>query len=297
MSTSKINKRVPIQLHLGKHEPLISLETWTKNQILRQARNHHTAKKETPTRTYLTSQVGKCWECFAQGVLRRSGEFVVLQGSPGGRNGYLTYRCAAQKEQGATKNRQGSPEPRAVLQKIGLQTAQTLDFDAWKSRHQTTLNAKDVDGAVEALVKPLKLPPEWHPAILAYFQDPAGLRKMAGVRFNLEQKREKLLDLYYEGHVQKADFDKRMVQLTGQYEQLETSTFPEKSFLQPYLDDFSTLWEVLTRVEQKNLLLLMFEGLFFDCDAHLRWVIARAPFDQLLGLPPGGQRFPVPGGD
>lgn len=294
MSTSKKNKRVPLELHLGQHAPLIPMDMWLKNQILRQARNPYTANKKTPPRTYLTSQVGKCWECFAQGVFRRSGEFVVLQGSPGGRNGYRTYRCAAQKEQGATKNRQENAEPLAVLQKIGLQTAQTLDFEAWKSRHQTTLNAKDVDGAVEALVKPLTLPKAWHPAILAYFQDPAGLRKTTGLRFNLEQKRQKLLGLYYEGHMHKAEFDKRMVQLSSQYEQLETLSFPEKSFLQPYLEDFAALWEVLTVVEQKNLLMLMFEGLFFDRDGHLRWVIARAPFDQLLGLPPGGQRFPAP---
>ena len=144
---------------------------------------------------------------------------------------------------------------------------------------------------VESLVKPFNIPEDWYAWVLAYFQNLDGMQKITGTLYNLERKRRVLIDLRTNGQLNAAEFNLKMMQLTHQYEQVEKFEFPEKPLIHPYLKDFSMLWEQLRPVEQRALLMIMFDGLFFDRDARLRWVIARAPFDRLLGMPAGGKMF------
>lgn len=219
----------------------------------------------------------------------RGGQFVVLRGSPGGRNGYPFYRCAAHHDQGMSRYNETNV-PEGILQKIGLQATKTVNFQTWKDCHKT-LREDVMEATIEALIKPLTIPEDWYPWVMAYFQDADGMQKIMGTLYNLERKRRVLIDLRTNGELNAAEFNLKIMQLTCQYDQVEKIEFPEKSLIQPYLKDFSALWEQLRPVEQRALLMIMFDGLFFDRDARLRWVIARAPFDKLLGMPSGGRMF------
>jgi hypothetical protein len=277
-----INKRVPIAIHDGKHNAIISDELFLQNQERRKARCFSPGNDTRKRRIYPLKGVGKCWECWVT-----LGEVVGLRGSTGGRNSYALYRCGARHDRAMRRKRKFKSSPQAALERTALQVNQNIDLQTWADRHHT-LQEKVIMAIVEDLLGRINIPQAWHRDILAYIHHPDGiLHYEIQVRAFKTAQRE-LKRLYQFGEIDLAELQIEGAKLQAKIDSFWQASFEKKDPFEKWLTNFHYLWGYLKPFEKNNLLNLMFGGLFFDGQGKLRWILAHSPFDQLLGLPEGG---------
>ena len=276
------NKRQPLELQPGQHQPIISSSLWQHNQHLRKAKARTPHSNARSKRIYILTGVAKCWECW-----QAEGKLVGLRGSTGGRQGHLTYyRCAAIHDQyRKQRNTTGQISPG-----IGLQAYENPGWDLLVKRHRN-LRADVLIPQVENLINHFTIPADWYEEILASYLNDDGMSAFERESYNLHQELLRLRNLYSLGYITLADFQVRGTGIQQQLKQLQPSTRSEASEILPLLEDFSTLWEKLDAGEKRLMLGTIFANFFFDGQGKLRWVQAHAPFDRLLGLPEGGAMF------
>lgn len=280
--SQSINKRVPIEIHDGQHNAIISDELFLQNQERRKARRTVPGNSTRKRRIYPLKGVGKCWECWVT-----LGEVVNLRGSTGGRNKYALYRCGAHQDR-AMKRRKKSPSTtQTALENSALSINQNLDLQSWADRHHT-LQEKVIMVTVENLLTRIAIPEAWHRNILAYIQHSDGILHFEIQVRAFKQQQRDLKRLYQLGEIDLAELQIEGARLQARIDSFWRTSFVEKDSFHEWLTDFQHLWKHLESFEVNNLLNLMFGGLFFDGQGDLRWILAHSPFDQLLGLPEGG---------
>lgn len=277
-----INKRVPIAIHDGKHNAIISDELFLGNQERRKARRSSGSTSTRKRRIYPLKGVGKCWECWIT-----LGEVVGLRGSTGGRNNYALYRCGAHHDRAMSRKGSLPASAQTALENAALNINQSLDLQSWADRHHT-LQEKVIMAKVDELLSKINIPQPWHRDILAYIHHPDGILHFEiQVRSFRRQQRE-LKRLYQLGEIDLAELQIEGAKLQAHIDSFWQTSFAKKNPFEQWLTDFQCLWGHLEPFEKNNLLNLMFGGLFFDGQGELRWILAHSPFDQLLGLPEGG---------
>ncbi len=277
-----INKRVPIAIHDGKHNAIISDELFLQNQERRKARRSSGSTSTLKRRIYQLKGVGKCWECWVT-----LGEVVGLRGSTGGRNNYALYRCGAVHDRAKTRKGSSTKTIDAALKNSPLKINQSLNLESWVDRHHT-LQERIVMAKVEDLLGRMNIPQAWHRDILAYIHHPDGILHFDIQVRSFRRRQRELKRRYQLGEIDLAELQIDGAKLQAHIDSYWQTSFVKKDPFEIWLTDFQQLWHHLESFEKNNLLNLMFGGLFFDGQGELRWILAHSPFDQLLGLPEGG---------
>jgi len=280
--SQSINKRVPIAIHDGKHNAIISDELFLGNQERRKARRSSGSTSTRKRRIYSLKGVGKCWECWVT-----LGEVVGLRGSTGGRNNYALYRCGAVHDRAKSRKDNSTKTIDTALEKSPLKINQSLNLRSWTDRHHT-LQEKTVMAKVEDLLVRINIPQSWHRDILAYIHHPDGILHFEIQVRSFRRLQRDLKHLYQLGEIDLAELQIEGAKLQARIDSFWQTSFVGKNPFEKWLTDFRHLWEHLEPFEKNNMLNLMFGGLFFDGQGELRWILAHSPFDQLLGLPEGG---------
>ena len=141
---------------------------------------------------------------------------------------------------------------------------------------------------VDALMERLVIPPEWYDLILAYYLHEDGMPAFEREGYNLRQELDRLRDLYRTGFIDRSEFQTKALWIENQLAKLKPTARPEAQHLIPLLKDFPALWRRMRPEHKRAFLNAIFEGLYFNSERQLYMVLARSPFDKLLGLPEDG---------
>ena len=275
----KIDKRKPIAIHPGQHKALIPQELFLKNQEILASRRSLPTKSGRPARRYVLRGVGKCWECY-----QSFGEIVGLRGSPGGRNNRPRYKCAAIHSRYASRRPKNPNSLLATLEHLELSIRGRQDVRAWQARHHTFLEDKALED-VKALIFRLEISPDWQRQVLAYLHHPDGILYFNRQLRSLREMQATVQRAYRNGEIDLAELQIENARIEAQIAAFWRMRLPHRERYQPCLQHLPSLWERMTSAEQNGLLTIIFEALFFDNQGRLRWAVAHAPFDRLLGIP------------
>jgi DNA invertase Pin-like site-specific DNA recombinase len=267
------NTREILELHPGQHEPLIPFETWQAAQNMRKQKSKAPTTASRATRIYPLTNVSRCWECFDA-----LGKEFNLRGSTG--SGISYYRCA-NIQNIAIKNSANKTQP------DGIQQVSLPPDPALLKRH-ATLRADKMEAQVDALMARLVIPEEWHETIMAFYLTDDGPTEFEREGYNLRQSLSRYKDLFLQGAITKAEYERQSRFILGRLGELTPSASPEAREILPLLYDFPATWAMLEPGEKRLLLNTLFAGLYFDHHGNLRRALAHEPFDQLLNLPPDG---------
>lgn len=279
------NPRVPLEIQQGHHKPLISKHLWEKNIKMRKKKVSSPGNSKRKRRIYPLTSVGYCWEC-----LNTEGRRSSLRGSTGrGTNRY--YRCGYIQDRGVKRAKLNKIQNTDTGPNQKLEVLRTdTRFEELAAQHKT-LRSDELEPNVSELVSQLSIPAEWHELIMSYYLSDEGMTEFEYEGHNLRQALARYQNLYVDGHISKAEFDEQALHLTRQLDTLKPSADPDAREILPLLDDFGALWMQLTSAEQRGLLDVIFEGLYFDHQGELRKIAPHTPFDKLLGLPEGGVTY------
>ena len=280
--SQKINKRTPVSLHNGQHQAIISDTLFLGNQERRKARRKHPGNASQKRRVYHLKGVGKCWECW-----EALGEIASLRGSTGGRNRYAFYRCAARHDRGMARKPKIRSTIQAAVERVALKAHPTHDLDAWIACHHN-LQENQLMPQVDVLLARFELPAEWQRRVLAYLHHTDGMLHFDAEVRNFQKQQGYLKRLYQAGEIDLAKLQFEGAILQAKIDNFWETAFDQGDLFAAQISNFQDLWGKLQPFEVNNLLNLFFEGLFFDGQGRLRWILAHSPFDQLLGLPEGG---------
>jgi hypothetical protein len=268
------NKRQPQILQQGQHQSIYAYELWEQNMQLRQSKGTAPATTNQPRREYLLSGVGRCWVC-----MEKIGKQASLRGSTGN-TGTQYYRCATIHD----KAKKGSKLEilDEFVAESGLEIKTTNDWDHLIESHSSTLRADQLEEQIHASVKGLVIPNEWFETIMAYFLSDNGMADFERESYNLRQELNRLKDMYSDGFMTQAQFRDRATAITRELQLMQPSAKPEARNIVSFLRDFPTTWGKMTSREQRILLKVMFEAMYFDENGNLRQSLTNAPFDSLL---------------
>ncbi|MEA3349776.1 MAG: hypothetical protein U9Q82_04065 [Chloroflexota bacterium] len=280
--SQKTNKHALIATYEGQHNAIVSDQLFLRNQERRKARRSNPGNSKRKRRVYPLKGVGKCWEC-----LECLGEIVGLRGSTGGRNSYPLYRCGAKQDRGMSRKRASKTTVQVALDNADLEINQRIDIADWSARHHTLKETK-IMAEVEKLLFRFDIPDEWFRPILAYTKFPDGMLHIEAQIRELRKRQSHVEKFYRAGKIDLATLQSDRARLQAKINALWHTSLGDTQELETLLVDFSEIWELLKPFEKNNLLNLIFEGLFFDGQGRLRWILAHSPFDRLLGLPEGG---------
>ena len=281
------NKRAPIALHDGQHQAIVSDTLFLQNQERRKARRTHPGNSKHKRRVYPLKGVGKCWECW-----ECMGEVVGLRGSTGGRNSYAFYRCAARHDRGMSRKPKAKPTAQVAVERVELKAHRHDDLQTWLVRHHN-LQENHLMPQVDALLERFEMPQEWQRRVLAYLHHPDGILHFEAQVRGFQQQQGYLKRLYQAGEIDLAKLQLEGAILQAKIDAFWETTFDQVDLFEAEISDFQDLWGKLQPFEVNNLLNLFFEGLFFDGQGRLRWILAHSPFDRLLGLPEGGMMVEI----
>jgi DNA invertase Pin-like site-specific DNA recombinase len=270
------NKRQPQILQQGQHQAIYGYELWEQNMQLRQSKGVAPATKNRPKREYLLTGVGRCWVCKDH-----IGKHVSLRGSTGNK-GTQYYRCA-------TIHDKVKKEAKSIiLEKLTGGLKPKLEpTDTWEElihNHSSTLRADQLEEQIHAILKNLIIPEEWYEMIMAYYLSDNGIADFERGSYNLRQELKRLQELYTDGFLTQAQFKNRALVITQDMDFLRPSAKPESREIVFLLHNFPQTWEKMNSREQRILLKVMFEAIYFDEKGNIRQTLANAPFDQLLGV-------------
>jgi DNA invertase Pin-like site-specific DNA recombinase len=270
------NKRQPQILQQGQHQAIYAYELWEQNMLLRQSKGIAPATKNRPKREYLLTGVGRCWVC-----MKHIGKQASLRGSTGN-TGTQYYRCATIHDK--TKKNSKPMILDEFTSKSGVEIEATQDWDNLIERHSSTLRADQLEEQIHASVKRLMIPDEWYDMIMAYYLTDNGMADFERESYNLRQELNRLQDMYTSGFLTQAQFKDRATTITRDLQLLKPSSKPEAREIISLLHDFPGTWSKMTPREQRTLVKVMFEAIYFDEKGTLRQTLTNAPFDQLLGV-------------
>ena len=270
------NKREAIEYIPGQHEALYSVQLWKQNQQIRANKSPNIVSTRKKTSRYPLSGVAKCWECWQWDRKRAS-----LRGSSS--NGIPYYRCATMHDQYKKRNRKNAKITSKTLTSNGLEITSQGEQATLKNLHHT-LRQDRLWPQVLDLLKNFSIPEDWYNRILAYYLCDEGMTEFEWQSYNLRRELERLRDLYLGGHLTSADFEAKAVQISRKIQSLQPISQPQTQEILPLLQDFDEIWEQLEITEQRALLKVLFEGLYFDGQGILRRALAHSPFDDLLDL-------------
>jgi len=181
------------------------------------------------------------------------------------------------------RNYQNTKFMRKTLTANKLEITSQEELDTLKNLHHT-LRQDNLWPQVLDLLKNFSIPAEWFNRILAYYLCDEGMTEFEWQSYNLRRELERLRDLYLGGHLTSADFEAQAVHISRKIQALQPISQPQSQEILPLLQDFEEIWEELVTTEQRALLKVLFEGLYFDGQGILRRALAHAPFDDLLNL-------------
>jgi DNA invertase Pin-like site-specific DNA recombinase len=266
------DRRMPLELVRGQHEPLYPLEVWQANQQLRRNKKKVSVVNGQPKRAYLLSGTGRCHICY-----KSDHREVSLRGSTNG-SGEQVYRCAALIDRSILRSKQKAGKSTTVT---NLESDDT--FQALIEKHDHfALPAALVEQQVTQLVMRLQIPPEWFECIMAYYLSDDGMSEFERKGYGLRKEMERLSELYLGGHISKVDFDKDALRISKELERLQPSSRSEAAQVLPMLKHFSVIWEKMNGLERKAVIGTMFEGLYFDREGTLANVSIYPPFENTI---------------
>lgn len=268
------NKRQPQILQQGQHQAIYAYELWEQNMQLRQSKGIAPATKNRPKREYLLTGVGRCWVCMEQ-----IGKQASLRGSTGN-TGTQYYRCATIHD----KAKKSSP-PILLDDLTNATMLESNETNAWDhliASHSSTLRADQLEEQIHLSVKNMTIPVEWYETIMAYFLSDNGMADFERESYNLRQELNRLRDMYSSGFLTQAQFRDRATAITGELEVMQPSAKPKAREIVSFLRDFPSTWGKMTSREQRILLKVMFEAMYFDEKGVLQKMLANSPFDRLL---------------
>ena len=267
------NRRQIEYSYPGKHEPLISYELWQENQSIRKS------KKQTPTnagksaRVFPLSGIAQCWECLP---FTRPGRTVSLRGNTNGSN-QRVYRCAG------LHGRQRDRDNRIDLTSTGLISYPDRNVDSLRERHiLPSLPAEKLETQIDELLAQLILPEQWYERIVAYALSDAGMGLYASKRHNLEMEMAKFIEQHSIGAIDSAELKNHQLRIAAELSRLTPKTHPFTLETTLILKDFSQLWHRMLPREQRALLGIIFDRIYFDGKGQLQEARIHSPFDELL---------------
>ena len=124
--------------------------------------------------------------------------------------------------------------------------------------------APSIDRQIEVLVRPIELPESWQQRALELANAENNLIDLKNERLSLEARRRRVIELYKEGAIDRAEFD-REVQLIEN--RLRTTAPAEASIVELSIADFERFgenWELATPEEKHQMVSCMFESLYLE---------------------------------
>ncbi len=270
------NKRQPQILQKGLHQAIYSYKLWEQNMHLRQSKGVSPVTRNRPKRDYLLTGVGKCWVCMAQ-----AGAQASLRGSTGN-TGTQYYRCATIHDKGKRSGLQS--ESLEITNEAGVTSSQPNTWNELIESHSSTLRADKLEAQIHDAIANLIIPPAWYEMIMAYFLSDHGMEEFERENYNLRQELKRLQDMYTSGFLTQAQFKDRALTITGELQKMQPSTKAEVREILPFLKDFSLVWEKMTSREQRTLLKVVVETVYFDEQGMVRQMLVNSPFDKLIGV-------------
>ena len=270
------DQRIPVRAIPGQHVALIPFTLWQSNKQERLNRRRTPNSINHVRRQYMLAGVGRCWECWAE-----RGIDSPLYGTTGSNHGRRLYLCSWIKARYKAKARSTESAADSAPDQ-GLLAAQPVSNPV--CRHPATRRAEPLEAATTQLVNRLRIPAEWHDAILAYALCDDGVIEFERRTYNLRQELERNQRLFQLSQITEAELVQRAQALNLKLQAVRPSAQPEAQPLAPHLQSFASLWTQLTAGEQRSLLNVMFAGLYFDAENRLRRIVTHAPFTRLLEL-------------
>lgn len=269
------NRRIPEKIYPGKHDPLYPFELWEKNLYIRKSKQRTPTNAGNSDRVYLLSGIAQCWECQR---FVKSDRTVSLRGSTNG-SGKQIYRCASLHGRARDKQAKLHDTPHDLVHKPDTKAPDI------KALHKLpNLPATLLEPQVDALIKNIVLPEDWHERILASVYSNEGMSEYYSQRYNLLQELQTCRDLYQDKLIDSAEMKSRSMRIASELNRLTPKADPRSRELLPLLSDFSALWDQMSPLQKRGLLNVIFEGLYFDGEGKLREARARSPFDRIMGL-------------
>ena len=262
-------------LHVGQHAPLYAAALWQANAATRKNKRRTPTSVARPRQAYLLTGVGFCWECYQAGL--RAG----LRGARD-KAGQACYRCAVVDDNYKRRLKRRDD----LMDEVEVHGPSFLV--ELLARHKVWLEGEKLRRQVERLLARFVIPPAWYERIQAYYVTDLGLSEFERQGRNLRGTLARARELFELGQIDRARFEPQAQAIDRELARLQPSAHPEAAQIAPHLGDFAGLWPQLTPEEQRGLLRVMFSELYVDRDAQIRRVVARAPFDKLLGLPEDG---------
>jgi hypothetical protein len=269
------DRRTPLNIVRGQHEPLYSIEIWKQNQQLR------TAKKQTPTQggkpahIYLLTGIARCAMCNEE-----DGRVASLRGTTNG-SGNQTYRCSTicdRHHYHRSRANLRSGRPTSELTAHG-----TPEFGALIKRHsRTCLPANELDAQATALLQKFTIPTDWYDRILAYMFSEYGMSDFERQGHALYRELERYKTLYIDGHISQDEYEQQARRTASALAKLKPAARPEVRDMLPLLADFPSLWEQMTPLEKRTILKDIFACMYFNGQGKLVETRPHAPFVCLL---------------
>jgi hypothetical protein len=251
---------------------------WQSNQQLRKRKHKTPVNQGNPTREYLLTGVGCCWECHAW-----DGRKASLRGTTGtGGNTY--YRCATLHDLYKTRQKRKPDDAAETLPVVGIRAGAESQGSLLPDRHKANLRTTVLEEQINHLVETLVIPEEWYEGILAYYLSDDGMSEFEMQGYNMRQELARQRTLFRQGHITQVEYEEAYLRINRYLQQFKPALQPEAWEVLPLLKDLAALWRLMTLVERRAMLQTMFTGLYFDADCQLRKASANSPFNRLLGL-------------
>lgn len=272
-------------LYAGEHEPLYAVQLWQANMAKRQSKRTTPTSIRRPGRVYPLNGVGFCWECYEAGLEKPAGLRGVQD-----KSGRTCYRCATVHDNYKARSKRNKAGLEAATREAGVnvarETTELLD------RHKVWLDGDKLHAQLAQLIARLSIAPAWHELIQAYYLSDLGLSEFERQGYNLRRALHRARQLFDLEQIDQAEFERRAQTISQELSRLKPSAHPDAAKIVPYLGDIPAFWKQLSGEEQRGILSALFSGIYVDRESRIRRVVARAPFDKLLGLPEDGILLP-----
>jgi site-specific DNA recombinase len=232
----------------GQHEAIISQELFDQVQTLRVKRHKSQGKGRKPHRVYLLARLARCHHC---------GLRLVSQACGGrkGKRGKQYYTCPATR--------------RAIECAAGGRFVQ----------------AEIIDEQVADLVKRLHLPDDWRERLKELSNHQEERRSVEGRRRYLQSKLRRLRELYLDGDFEKAEYNRRKVELQTELDALRMPDQPQIEQAGETLESLGAEWLDAPKRLQHEMLKVIFESVTVDiAGQQLVCVKPHAPFVPLFRM-------------
>jgi hypothetical protein len=188
------------------------------------------------------------------------------------------------QEEYSLRGKTGADAFSASLKSLELKANPNGGGQAIIAQRRSNLRQEPMEEQVDQLMERLVIPAEWYDMILAYCLTPKGISDYRLRRFNLIKELSQVRDMYRLRALTQAEYERWVLEINRQLNQLQPSVQPEVQENLALLRDFKSLWRQMDGSHKKMILQAMFDGLYFDHEHRLCKVAAHSPFDRLLGM-------------